>query len=168
MDLISGENLSQTRYAAIRRDLMAEFPDADKVTFPASGDELAAIDVFTDTTCPYCRRLHQEVPKLQAAGVTVRYLPFPRGGNRGDGYNQLRSVWCADDRASEMNTAKSGPDYRPGNTDCPAAKTVTVGYRVGVEAGVTGTPAIVLDDGTLLPGYMPAADLLTRLGIKGG
>lgn len=168
VDLISGENLSQTRYAAIRRDLMAEFPDADKVTFPASGDELAAIDVFTDTTCPYCRRLHQEVPELQAAGVTVRYLPFPRGGNRGAGYDQLRSVWCAGDRASEMNTAKSGPDYRPANTDCPAANAVTVGYRLGVEAGVTGTPAIVLDDGTLLPGYMPASDLLTRLGIKGG
>ena len=39
-------------------------------------------------------------------------------------------------------------------------------YRLGLDFGVTGTPALVLLDGTLLPGYRPAADLLALLGIQ--
>ena len=70
---------------ALRRDLLESFPAEDMVVYPAEGDEKASLKVFTDTTCPFCRRLHQEVPELQAAGVAVRYLPFPRSGPDGPG-----------------------------------------------------------------------------------
>lgn len=166
VDLATRENLTQQRFATVRRDLMATFPESDKVVFPATGAQKGVVDVFTDTTCPYCRRLHQEVPTLQASGVTVRYLPFPRSGNQGEGYDQLRSVWCADDPPAEMTRAKTSSEYRPGTTDCPAARAVSVGYRLGIDVGVNGTPAIVLQDGTLLPGYMPAEELLAEMGVR--
>ena len=36
-------------------------------------------------------------------------------------------------------------------------------YELGQLIGVTGTPAIVLEDGTLLPGYIPAVKLAKAL-----
>jgi thiol:disulfide interchange protein DsbC len=38
-------------------------------------------------------------------------------------------------------------------------------YELGQDIGVTGTPAIVLEDGRMLPGYMPAAELAGVLGL---
>ena len=37
------------------------------------------INVFTDITCGYCRKLHLEMDDLNRRGVEVRYLAFPRG-----------------------------------------------------------------------------------------
>ena len=36
-------------------------------------------------------------------------------------------------------------------------------YQLGMELGVTGTPALVTTDGTLIPGYVPPAQLKLRL-----
>jgi thiol:disulfide interchange protein DsbC len=42
---------------------------------------------------------------------------------------------------------------------------VTDHYTLGQQIGVTGTPAIVLDSGELLPGYLPARELAKRVGV---
>lgn len=68
--------------------------------FPATGEEKAVLNVFTDSSCPYCKKLHEEVSKLQEAGISVHYIPYPRGGSRGPGYQELKQVWCAKDKAS--------------------------------------------------------------------
>ena len=36
-------------------------------------------------------------------------------------------------------------------------------YRLGRKIGVTGTPAIISNSGQLIPGDVPAKDLLSRL-----
>ena len=66
--------LSPVRAAAI-----ALIKEDDMVIFKAEKEEFA-ITVFTDVDCAYCRKLHKEVPQLNAAGITVRYLAFPRAG----------------------------------------------------------------------------------------
>jgi len=38
-------------------------------------------------------------------------------------------------------------------------------YSLGQRLGVNGTPAIILEDGTVLPGYMPPAALAQRLEL---
>ncbi|MCL1482007.1 MAG: thioredoxin fold domain-containing protein [Marinobacter sp.] len=60
-----------------------------------------------------------------------------------------------------MNNAKSGGAVKP--ADC--ANPVAEQYNLGRLVGVTGTPAIVLEDGTLMPGYVPAETLARGLGI---
>ncbi|GJL81360.1 MAG: hypothetical protein DHS20C01_09940 [marine bacterium B5-7] len=165
IDLETGENLTQARSSDFRLDRLAGFAVKDRINYPAVGDEKARITVFTDTTCPYCRRLHKEVPILQKAGVTVSYIPFPRSGTRGAGYAEMRSVWCADDRQGALTAAKSG-GYTADAGDCEAADAVDAGYRLGVAVGVTGTPALVLADGRMIPGYQPYDKLLKVLGIS--
>ncbi len=165
LDLTTGENLTERQRAGDRLALLKDFPDSDKVIFAAQGEERAALNVFTDTSCPYCRKLHAEVPTLQKAGVTVKYLPFPRSGNSGSGYSDLKAVWCADDRPAAMNIAKGITKGRLGDGNCDAASAVDRGYVLGQQAGITGTPAIILPDGGLQPGYLPAKRIIGLLGL---
>ena len=39
-------------------------------------------------------------------------------------------------------------------------KTVNDQYLLGQQLGLSGTPAIVLENGTMIPGYRPAAALI--------
>jgi thiol:disulfide interchange protein DsbC len=67
-----------------------------------------------------------------------------------------------------MDIAQGVRDGQLGHGDCEAADVVERGYRLGQEFGVQGTPAIVLADGRLLPGYRPASEILPILGLAPG
>lgn len=165
VDLSTGENLTEAKRSGDRLEALSGFPADDFVLFPAEGEERARVLVFTDTTCPYCRKLHQEVPALRKAGVTIAYIPFPRGGKGSPGEQALRSVWCAEDRPAAFNIAVGQADGTLGAADCPAAAAVDAGYRLGLQVGVSGTPTIVLPTGAALPGYLNARGLLAHLGL---
>lgn len=154
-------NLTEAERQDKRAGLIAEIPAAQKVTFPASGDEKARITVFTDIDCGYCRKLHGEVAKMNELGITVDYLGFPRAGVGSESYDKLVSVWCSDDRLEAMNRAKAGKS----NPSKTCENNVAESYALGGRLGVTGTPAIVLQDGSLVPGYVAADRLAKGLGI---
>jgi thiol:disulfide interchange protein DsbC len=117
--------------------------------------------VFTDVDCPYCAKLHQEVPELTKAGVRVRYLLYPRAGVGSDTYKRSVAVWCAADRVKAVGIAKSGGQIDMKTCDNPVA----ANFELGQSVGITGTPTIVLDNGQVLPGYMPASRLLAGFGL---
>ncbi len=160
VDLEDGVNLTEQARRAAALAGIGEFGEEELVVFPAKGEHKATLNVFTDTSCPYCQKLHEEIGQLQQAGITVRYLPYPRGGNRGPGYATLKSVWCADDRAGAMTDAKQQllDDLPPG--DCAAAAIVDRGFAVGNRVGISGTPALFLDSGEKIEGYRPHAELI--------
>lgn len=166
IDLQTGENLTERLRKHDRLALLKKFKSEDMAVLPAKGKEKAQITIFTDTSCPFCRKLHKEVPQLIKAGVTVRYIPFSRGGKEGRGYEDLRSVWCSKDRAAAMDIAKGTEKGILGFGDCKAADAVDKGYQFGIEIGLRGTPAIVMPDGNFLQGYRPAKKLLKMLKIK--
>jgi len=66
------------------------------------------------------------------------------------------SVWCADDRKQAMTLAKSGKPIEQRDCDNP----VRDDLKLGEQMGVNGTPAILLDDGEMIPGYVPADRLI--------
>lgn len=113
------------------------------------------ITVFTDTDCGYCQKLHSEVPELNRLGVEVRYLAFPRQGMGSQGAKTLTSVWCAKDPQAAMDLAKARKNVPEASCDSPVAEQ----YELGQLIGVQGTPAIVLADGQVIPGYQPAPQL---------
>lgn len=166
LNLETGANLTEEGKGRDRQAALAGFPEADRVVYPARRQELARLTVFTDTSCGYCRKLHREVPMLQAAGVTVTYIPFPRSGATGAAYETMRKVWCSRDRRAAMDIAKGVSDGDLGSGDCEEADAVKAGYDLGIRLGVSGTPAIVMPDGRLQPGYLPADRLLSALGLK--
>jgi len=154
-------NLAEAGRTEKRRDLMAGVSKADMVIFPAVGETKGVVSVFTDVDCGYCRKLHQEVPKLNQMGIEVRYLAYPRAGVGSRSYQKIVSAWCAADPNKAMTQLKSGMEI----PDVSCENPVAAQFDLGQQVGVTGTPAIVLEDGRLVPGYMPAAELAETVGI---
>lgn len=153
-------NLTETTRNVHRKEMIAAIDDSEMLIF-APAKIKASVTVFTDVDCSYCRKLHREVPELNRLGIAIRYLAYPRAGIDSGSYNKIVSAWCADDPQAALTKAKMGQEIPAKTCDNPVAKH----YRLGNEIGVTGTPALVLQDGRLVPGYMPAADLADLLGI---
>nr|MBF0682281.1 thioredoxin fold domain-containing protein [Pseudomonas sp.] len=139
------QSVAATINAVSRKDMVVFAPKQPKTH----------ITVFTDTDCGYCQKLHSEVPELNRLGVEVRYMAFPRQGLGSPVANTLASVWCAKDPQDAMNKAKSRQDVPAVSCDNPIAEQ----YQLGQLIGVQGTPAIVLADGQIIPGYQPASQL---------
>lgn len=147
----------------MRLDGVKKFEN-DMIVYPAK-DEKYVVNVFTDITCGYCRKLHAEMAQYNELGITVRYLAYPRYGKVGrdgkltDAFKDLRSIWCSDTPESALTKAKSGGTVPYRVCDAPVEEQLSFGRQIGVN----GTPAIILEDGSLIPGYKPPKDLLTAL-----
>ncbi|MGF1768043.1 bifunctional protein-disulfide isomerase/oxidoreductase DsbC [Enterovibrio makurazakiensis] len=157
-------NLTEIAQAKRNKKLF-DAADVEKelIVYPAK-DEKHVVNVFTDTTCGYCMKLHREMQEYNDLGITVRYLAFPRSGERSPNMEQMSAIWCADDKVGAMNAAKAG------NFDEETAVCTPLVRRhmaLGSAMGVTGTPAIMLQDGTMLSGYLPAPRLAEVLNQKG-
>lgn len=132
--------------------LINGIPVAETVVYPAIGETKTHITVFTDTTCPYCHKLHAEVPELNRRGIEVRYVAFPRQGLGSPGDQQLQAVWCSSDRRAAMDKMVEGEEIKAAKCANPVGKQ----FQLGQSIGVNGTPAIVLESGQVIPGYQPA------------
>lgn len=156
-------NILETQYIEERRKHFQGRSAEDLIVFKPEGETAAIINVFTDIDCGYCRKLHREVPELNARGIEVRYLAFPRAGIPSESYNKITTAWCAENKQDVMTQLKAGKSVA---TDICENNPVATHLELGSAMGVTGTPAIVLMDGTMIPGYQPAADLAALLGLN--
>jgi len=153
-------NLSELRQNTKRKQLMNAISDKDTIAFgEGRGGSLETINVFTDVDCGYCRKLHSEIAEINALGIRVRYLAYPRGGIGSEGYEKLVTAWCAKDPQATLTNLKSGRTMEMSNCESP----VKDQYFLGQQIGISGTPAIITSDGRLFPGYLPAGELSKRI-----
>ncbi|MFO7603163.1 MAG: DsbC family protein [Gammaproteobacteria bacterium] len=158
IDLPGDRNITQEKHARIRLDSINQLGEDSMIVF-APKETKYTISVFTDIDCGYCRKLHNEMAKYNALGIKVRYLAYPRSGPGTDSFKKAENVWCAKDRKQAMTDAKNGKSVDAKACDNP----VTAHFMAGTKAGVTGTPAIFLENGQMLPGYFPAERLIQVL-----
>lgn len=121
--------------------------------------EKHVITVFTDITCGYCHKLHEEMKDYNALGITVRYLAFPRQGLQSQTENDMKAIWCAKDPKKAFDAAMKGEAVAGGSCDMNIANH----YNLGVQFGIQGTPAIVLSNGTVIPGYQGPKEMKQML-----
>lgn len=156
-------NISEQRRAIQRSKIMGSQNIDDMIVFSPEEETKAHIYVFTDVDCGYCRKLHNDVPELNRRGVEVRYLAFPRAGLNSLSYRKIATAWCSDDRNKALTALKSRQSL-PLNV-CEN-NPVADHYRLGSQAiEVPGTPTIVLQDGAVVPSYLPPGSIVKALGI---
>ncbi|SUC27916.1 Thiol:disulfide interchange protein DsbC precursor [Providencia rustigianii] len=111
-------------------------------------NEKYVVTVFTDISCGYCKKLHETVGELNSKGVTVRYLAFPRQGLKSDTAKQMASIWCNGLPQDALSKAFKGDEV----AIIDSCK-IDLGnhLKLGQLFKVTGTPAIVLSNGQVLP-----------------
>lgn len=155
-------NLTDERQAVERRRIVAEIDPARTIAFAPDGDPLASVLVFTDTDCGYCRKLHQEMAGYNDRGIEIHYLAFPRAGIGSRTYDKMVSAWCAEDPRGALTALKRGEGIPERYCE---EHPVGVQYELGQSLGITGTPSILLPDGTMVPGYAPPEQLAEQLGL---
>jgi|TARA_B110000879_G_scaffold39261_1_gene54937 thiol:disulfide interchange protein DsbC len=155
-------NLSAGTRSERTVELIAAVPEDEMIIFTPETATLATITVFTDVDCTYCRKLHGDIEALLARGVQIRYMAYPRGGANADSYDKMISVWCSDDRHKSLAQAKNGQNLPTRGCENPVLKH----HAMGNQLGITGTPALVMPDGTLVPGYMDVDRLTAMLNLK--
>ena len=153
-------NVSEKKREEKRAAILASIDKKDFISF-APKETKKRIMVFTDIDCGYCRKLHQEIPRLNELGIQVDYLAYPRAGVGSKSYDKAVSAWCGDDPRARLTDAKNGKAI----PDKVCANPVAAQHELGQRLGVTGTPAIMLENGEIIRGYMPADALAKGLGV---
>ncbi len=153
------DNLTELAKSTTRQSAVQKIPESSMIVYPAKGKQTHFITVFSDIDCPYCAKLHKEIPALNEAGITVRYLSYPRSGMGSPSYHKAVSVWCAKDSVRAMNNAMLGKPIE----EKVCVNPVQDHMMQAKYFEVNGTPNIILDNGELLPGYVPAKELIKTL-----
>lgn len=165
MYVLTGDGLrsiTEVRRQERRRELLADLDVGDMVVFAPEGTPKAILHVFTDVDCPYCRKLHQEVVALNGYGIEVRYLAYPRAGIDSEAFERMVSAWCSEDPPTALTELKLGNPIPVLACENAVAEQRALGDAMGVE----GTPTLVALDGTLIEGYLQAAEVAERLDIR--
>jgi thiol:disulfide interchange protein DsbC len=158
LDVENKTNLTEEKRRQARLDAVNSLGEESMIVF-APKEFKHTVTVFTDIDCGYCRKLHSEIKSYNDLGIKVRYVAFPRAGIPSDSYDKAVSVWCADDNRSALTMAKAGRPVASRVCENP----VRSHYEMGRRVGVNGTPTIVLESGTIVPGYVPASRLMEEL-----
>lgn len=155
-DLKTKKNVSEEAKSVIRLATIDKL-GADNMLVYKPEKVKNTVTVVTDIDCPYCRRLHNEIPDYMENDIQVRYIFMPLKGAAD--MKKTVSVWCADNQQQALDTAKSGGKVKEKTCDNPIKEHLAVAR----ELGVRGTPAILLEDGRLLPGYVPIDKLVVEI-----
>ena len=163
-DVISIEtrqNMTESKRTNLRKKVLDSLNEADMIIYQPE-DPKYTVTVFTDIDCGYCRKLHQQIGHYNNEGIRIRYMAFPRGGINSESYNKAVAVWCSNDRQQALTDAKNMKNVESDSCDNP----VEAQYNLGRTLGVTGTPALFLDSGEMIPGYVPPERLKKILDEK--
>ncbi|MGD8688509.1 MAG: DsbC family protein [Gammaproteobacteria bacterium] len=158
LDLADHSNLTEKAQAGARAAAIEAIGEKNMIIY-SPPHPTRTITVFTDVDCPYCRKLHEHMPQMNALGLRVRYLFYPRAGFGSSSWHKAQAVWCSDDRKAALTAVKQGVSLpRP---DCKTP--VAMEYQLGQEIGISGTPTIITEKGHEINGYLPPAALLAEI-----
>lgn len=160
IDLDAKRNVTEGRRNNARAQALDSVGDEQMIVFADADKAQHTITVFTDIDCGYCRKLHREIESFTDLGIKVRYMFYPRTGPNSESWSKAERVWCSADRNESLTMAKAGQSV---SGPVCATNPVQDHYDMGVRVGLRGTPAIVLENGEMISGYVPATDLLKHI-----
>lgn len=159
VDLVANKSLTAQLRAANKPKLdISELKLEDAIKFGSGSRRLF---VFTDPDCPYCRQLETELDKL--TDVQVFVFPFPLTGLHPNARVVSESIWCQIDRATAWKSYLQ-KDKNPTFATCdnPISRNLALGAKYQIQ----GTPALIFEDGSVIPGLMPAARIEAQLAAS--
>jgi thiol:disulfide interchange protein DsbC len=158
IDMATKQNLTEARRNELLRVDYAALPlqQAIKLVF---GDGKRQFVTFEDPRCGFCKRLHRDSMRdLTDATVYVFLYPILSA----DSTAKARAIWCSKDRVAAWTawiTKDVVPAAPPEDCAAPIEQNVALGRRLGI----TGTPTIIFQDGSRLPGAADGKAIEARL-----
>ena len=159
INIDSISNITDLEISKRRSIILSNLTSSELISFK-SKNEKYTVTVFTDVDCGYCRKLHNQIEEYNKLGITINYAAFPRSGLGTDSFTKMVNAWCSDNTKLSLTRLKNNKEV---DTNFCDNQPVSKHYAIGKKLGVTGTPAIFLSNGSLMPGYLSPEDLLTKL-----
>lgn len=152
IDTKQKRNLTEERVEKLSAIAFDQLPMKSAFT-QVRGNGKRKLAVFADPNCGYCKRFEVDLQKLDNA--TIYHFLYPILGE--DSRTKSKNIWCAKDKAKVWNDWMIRATLPPSaNCDTTAIDTVV---EFGKKHRITGTPLILLADGTRLPGAVPLAQV---------
>lgn len=156
-------NLTEARIARLTAIDFRSLPLKDAIVFK-QGNGSRRMVVFADPNCGYCKLFERNLAGVK--DVTVYTFLYPILG--ADSTEKSKAIWCAKDRtAAWRDWMLQGVQAGPADKDCDLGS-LERNVALGRKHRVTGTPAIVFEDGRRVPGAMPAEQIEKQLSSSRG
>jgi len=164
IDLKAKANLTQERFNEINKVDISLIPLDDAIVMGEKGASNRVI-IFTDPDCPYCGKLHQEVKKILEKRKDIVFFikMFPLKIHPG-AYDKAKAIVC------EKSPALLDDAFEKKSLPKPGCETTVIdeNLKLGEKIGITGTPAMILQNGILIPGYKDADSLIALIDKYSG
>ena len=158
IDLKTGINLTQKRINSFRVAVINQIETSNTIRYePKKTNHI--LTIFTDTSCPYCKKLHKEIDYLLENNIEVRYLLFSRNGKDDAAYDEMRYIWCSDNPKASIEKAFNDEDLM--EKDCKTP--LDINSTFARDLRVNGTPMIFTERGDVIPGYVPNRQIIELL-----
>lgn len=157
------KNLTEIKETQFKTEKLEAVSSKDTINYAAKGKRRSLLYIFTDISCPYCHKMHDEIPALSKQGIEVRYLAFPRSGLKGDTYKTMHNIWCASNRHKALDAGYKNKSVAKASSLCKSL--VSEQFNLGRQLGVTGTPAVFTQDGKQIGGYAQTSKILKALKL---
>lgn len=166
IDIKNDKNISSEKKEEVATKSLAKINKSDYIRYEAK-DKKHTLYMFSDTSCPYCKKFHKEIPKLVKNGVEVVILPFPRGGKDNPSFKDLTRIMCSNDKSKALEEFDNGITKNlPNFYSCfDQAKKVEDTYALGGKLGVKGTPTSFFENGVEIGGYTTADRIIKGLNF---
>lgn len=152
LDTRQKRNLTQERLDKLTAIAFDSLPLKDAFTL-VRGNGKRKLAIFEDPNCGYCKHFERDLQKVD--NITVYLFLYPILGN--DSVKKSRAIWCARDKGRAWLDWMVH-DQLPMGGSCDA-EALTRNMELGKKHRVTGTPTLVFEDGTRVPGAIPAAQV---------
>jgi thiol:disulfide interchange protein DsbC len=165
VDLSTKKSVTEARMQELAKVDFSKLP-LDLAIKQVVGDGSRKIAVFTDPDCPYCKMFEKQVvPQLNNVTVYSFLFPLPIHPNAA---SDAKKIWCSKDRNETWASWMQKDTPLPTDVSCDTSGLDTV-MKIGTElVQVDGTPTIVLENGQIIPGMLPAEQLNAKLDELSG
>lgn len=160
LDARNGRNLTEER---VNKLLAVDFKTLElkNAITMVRGNGKRKLAVFEDPSCGYCKRFEKDLQKVD--NVTVHLFLIPILGE--DSINKSRQIWCAADRAKSWNDWMLRDVAPKGKAICNT-EALTANLEFANKHRITGTPTLIFEDGSRVPGAIGAVQLEERLARR--
>ena len=154
------KNLTQERLTEINKVDVSKIPLDDALVM-GDKDAKNRIIVFDDPDCPYCAKLHQEMKKViekrKDIAFYIKMLPLKI---HPEAYEKAKAIVCEKSLTLLENAFEKKQLPKP---KCETS-VIDENLKLGAEIGITGTPALIMQDGRLVPGFRDADSIIGLVG----
>ena len=152
IDTKSKRNLTEERESKLSAIDFQSLPLKDAITI-VHGNGKRKLAVFEDPNCGYCKRFERDLAKVDNVTVYLFLLPVLGPSS----VEKSRNVWCAKDPAAAWTNMMSR-DQTPATAQCNTAA-IDRNLEFGRKHKITGTPTLIAQDGSRVPGAINTAQI---------